>query len=243
MPRRILIIGASSTLGFATARALSSDDILLWLTYRSPEKELALHSTFPGARLSRVDLLNLADIDELTQQIRSSWNGLDALIVSSGKGLLQPAAVTQAPAVAEVIQVNLSSIIYLLTRTYSLLSRGSNPAVVLVSSIMALAGAAGMSTYSATKGAITTLTRSLAIEWAARRIRVNAVAPGIIPSPLVSEMFSLLSPAQVENIRSRHPFGFGEPEDVAHAVRFLISPEAKWITGAVLPVDGGYTAQ
>jgi NAD(P)-dependent dehydrogenase (short-subunit alcohol dehydrogenase family) len=69
------------------------------------------------------------------------------------------------------------------------------------------------------------------------------VAPGIIPSPLVSKMFQNLAKEQLQNIQQRHPLGVGEPFDVAHAVSFLLSPQSRWITGVVLGVDGGYLAQ
>jgi NAD(P)-dependent dehydrogenase (short-subunit alcohol dehydrogenase family) len=121
--------------------------------------------------------------------------------------------------------------------------KGEKSSVVLLSSILGVVGAAGTSVYGATKAAVASLARSWAIEWAPRRIRVNAVAPGVIPSPLSDSMLGSLTPEEVSTVRSRHPLGFGEPEDVAHAVVFLLGPEAKWITGVVLPVDGGYSAQ
>jgi NAD(P)-dependent dehydrogenase (short-subunit alcohol dehydrogenase family) len=126
---------------------------------------------------------------------------------------------------------------------FDLLAGGVQPAVVFLSSTMGMVGAGGMVAYSASKGAVSNLTRSLAVEWAPRKIRVNAVAPGVVPSPMVTRMFAGLEETQVREIQQRHPLGFGEPADVAEAVSFLVSPEAKWITGVVLPVDGGYTAQ
>jgi NAD(P)-dependent dehydrogenase (short-subunit alcohol dehydrogenase family) len=241
MPRRILIIGASSTLGLATARLFSSDQ--LWLTYRSEQKETLLREACPTASITRLDVNDRTGIAALETQVRSNWKALDGLVLAFGGGMLQPAQMNQPDAVANLLQVNVCSVLQLARTFFRLLSNGSLPAVVGISSIMGLVGTSGMSAYAASKGAIASLTRALAIEWAPKKIRVNAIAPGVVPSPLVSDMFSMLAAEQVEMIRMRHPLGFGEPRDVAHAVYFLLSPEAKWITGTVLPVDGGYTAQ
>lgn len=242
MKRRILIVGASSVLGQACAERLTRDGEALWLTYRSPSKGDALATRFPDARLAQVDVLEPDAIRSLIAEVGQAWSGLDGLVCAFGVGCLAPGHLIDATRVRELSMVNVESVIVLLKHAFPVLLKGEHAAVVLMSSTMGLVGAAGMSAYSATKGAIASLARSLAVEWAPRKIRVNAVAPGVIMSPLVSQMFSLLTTEQVRAIESRHLLGFGQPEDAANAVRFLLSPEAKWMTGVVLPVDGGYTA-
>jgi NAD(P)-dependent dehydrogenase (short-subunit alcohol dehydrogenase family) len=146
-------------------------------------------------------------------------------------------------AAAEMMNLNVQALVRLGREFLPLLLKGDQPSVVLISSIMGVVGAAGMSVYGASKAAVASLARSWAIEWAPRRIRVNAVAPGMVPSPMSDTILGSLSPAQVAAVQGRHPLGFGESKDVAYAVVFLLGPEAKWITGVVLPVDGGYSAQ
>lgn len=243
MARRIAIVGASSTLGFATAKLLHEQGGELWLTYHSEAKFSTLTSSFADTRISRLDLLDSTQINDFASELSKKWPALDGLVVASGIGSLQPASRNSDPAVASLFQVNVLSPIALARALYKPLRGGSSPAVVFFSSTMGLVGAGGMSAYAASEGAVANLARTLAIEWAPKKIRVNAVAPGVVPSPLVEKMFSVLPPEQVAIIRSRHPLGFGEPADVAHAVSFLLSPQSRWITGVVLPVDGGYTAQ
>ncbi|HOU88676.1 MAG TPA: SDR family oxidoreductase [Verrucomicrobiota bacterium] len=243
MKRRILIVGASSVLGQACAERLARDGESLWLTYRSPSKADALSERFPEAQLARLDVLEPDAIRSFIAEVGQAWNGLDGLVCAFGVGCLAPGHLIDTARVREIAMVNIESVILLLKHAFPALAKGQHPSVVLMSSTMGLVGAAGMSAYSATKGAVSSLARSLAVEWAPRKIRVNAVAPGVVMSPLVSQMFSLLTIEQVQAIERRHPLGFGQPEDAANAVRFLLSPEAKWLTGVVLPVDGGYTAQ
>ena len=182
----------------------------------------------------------------LDRGLHAKWAGAIfaflAAVCAFGIGYLAPGHLIDTARVHELSMVNIESVIVLLKHAFPLLLKGEHPAVVLMSSTMGLVGAAGMSAYSATKGAVSSLARSLAVEWAPRKIRVNAVAPGVVMSPLVSQMFSVLTTEQVQAIERRYPLGFGQPEDAANAVRFLLSPEAKWLTGVVLPVDGGYTA-
>lgn len=241
--RRILIIGASSTLGFATAKVLARTDAELWLTFRSVGKSALLESALPNARISKLDVTIPDQMSDLQNSIESAWGRLDGLFVAVGVGALEPAVNWKRFPSPALFDVNVRSLLDISQTFFRLLSAGDHPAVLFLSSISALAGMPGMSAYSATKGAVASLTRALAMEWAPRQIRVNALAPGIIPSPMVEQMFAGLSDVQRQAIAARHPLGQGEPDDVAHAARFLLSPEAKWITGTILPVDGGYTAQ
>lgn len=241
--RRILIVGASSTLGVATAKVLARDGVDLWLTYRSAEKEQMLRTACPEARLTRYDVCQPVQTAALQEEIEKIWGSLDGLFVSAGVGLLQPATLWKRSPSVELWDVNVRSLLDIAQAFFRPLSRGDVPSILFLSSIMGLTGSAGMSAYAASKGAVASLARALAVEWAPRSVRANALAPGIVPSPMVEEMFSNLSDIQRQAIAARHPLGFGTPEDVAHAARFLLSREARWITGVVLPVDGGYTAQ
>ena len=243
MARRILVLGASSTLGLAVARLLAEQRTQLWLTARNPQKLADLSRQFPEARAQKFDALALEDARVLRNEIHRALGGLDGLVCAFGTGAFKPAQAWSDTAAAEMIRINLEAPVRIGREFLPLLLKGEQPSVVLLSSILGVVGAAGTSVYGATKAAVASLAKSWAIEWAPRRIRVNAVAPGVIPSPLSDSMLGSLSPEQVSAVRSRHPLGFGEPEDVAHAVAFLLGPEAKWITGVVLPVDGGYSAQ
>jgi len=113
--------------------------------------------------------------------------------------------------------------------------------IVLFSSVAARTGGAGLVSYTASKGAIESATRSLALELAPQKIRVNVVAPGIVRTPMSDSYLSKLSPEQITQLEAKHLFGFGQPEDVAGPVAFLLSEDARWITGSVLVVDGGYS--
>ncbi len=242
MGRRILIVGGSSVLGCGVARALFQTE-LLWLTYRTMGKETALRDEFASARLSWLDVVELESVKALASAVKKEWSALDGLVYAAGTGLLWPASRTDDRKLSEVWSVNVSGVQRILREFYPLLIKGDAPSIVLLSSIMGLSGAGGMSAYAAAKAALIGLARSLAVEWAPHGIRVNSVAPGIVPSPLVDDMFKYLAAEQVIKIRDKHPLGFGRPDDVGNAVRFLLSPESRWITGVVLPVDGGYSAQ
>ena len=116
-------------------------------------------------------------------------------------------------------------------------------ALLFVSSIYGLVGVSGQIGYSASKGAVAAAVRSMAVELARRNIRVNALSPGLVKTPMTDEALAKLSDVQVRKIMDAHPLGIGTPEDVAKAATFLLAPENRWITGIDLVVDGGYTAQ
>ena len=116
-------------------------------------------------------------------------------------------------------------------------------AIVNTASVMGLVGPRGAVSYGATKGAIVNLTRATALDYAGENIRVNAVCPGFLNDP-TSRAGTVRSETEMQQLIARHPIGrLGRPEDVAHAIAFLASDEASFITGTCLVVDGGYTAQ
>lgn len=242
MSRKVLILGASSTLGRQITAKMSVGGHQVWGTFCRQASRLLLEECSPGCRISQLDATSPSGIRSLRVKVNGEWGSLDTLVIAYGLGSLRPVQATSTKNVEALFQLNVFSLIESAREFLGLLVKGNQPSVVLLSSTMGLVGAGGMVAYSATKGAVSNLTRSLALEWAPRRIRVNAVAPGVIASPMVHEMFANIAEEEVRHIESRHPLGVGEAADVAEAVYFLASPKAKWITGVVLPVDGGYTA-
>ena len=106
---------------------------------------------------------------------------------------------------------------------------------------MGMLGQPGKVAYSSSKSALITMSKSMALELAPRAIRVNSISPAMIKSPLLDKMFSELPESAKTSIAKMHPMGFGEPQDVANAVAYLLSDASKWVTGSNLVVDGGYS--
>ena len=238
-----LLIGSSSVLGAAAARCISQSGHSLILTYHREFKHHFLTHAFPKAELHRLDVRDGQSVASFGSMFAKRECALDGIVYAAGVGLLRPMNLSTSDQTREVVDVNVNGVLRVLRGCWPSLQRGHSASVVVVSSIMGLVGAPGMSTYGMAKAALMGLVRCLAIEWAPRGVRINAVAPGIVPSPLVDEMFKHMSSDQVEIIRQRHPLGFGQAEDVGNAIMFLLSRNARWITGVTLPVDGGYTAQ
>jgi NAD(P)-dependent dehydrogenase (short-subunit alcohol dehydrogenase family) len=239
----ILLIGSSSVLGVAAARCISETGDGLILTYHREFKHHLLRCAFPNAELHQLDIRDEESVASFGRMLIQRKCVLDGIVYAAGVGLLRPMSLSTSSQTQELLDVNVHGALRVLRSCWPSLQKSHSASVVVVSSIMGLVGAPGMSTYGMAKAALTGLVRSLAIEWAPRGIRVNAIAPGIVPSPLVDAMFRHMSAEQVDIIRQRHPMGFGQPEDVGNAIEFLLSPKARWITGVTLPVDGGYTAQ
>ena len=101
----------------------------------------------------------------------------------------------------------------------------------------------GLTAYSASKGALSSLVKPLALELAREGIRVNCLAPAMVRTEMMESVFQNMSSEQLAQLEQKHPLGFGEPRDVANAAAFLIADTGRWITGTTIFVDGGYTAQ
>jgi NAD(P)-dependent dehydrogenase (short-subunit alcohol dehydrogenase family) len=115
--------------------------------------------------------------------------------------------------------------------------------VIFISSVVGLVGENGKTLYSMTKGALIAAVKSMSMELAKRKIRVNAISPGVVESPMSKNAVYSRNEESLKKIKSLHPLGIGKPEDVANACLFLLSDASVWITGTNLVVDGGYTAR
>jgi len=175
----------------------------------------------------------------------SAYGRVDVLVANAGVIPLSTIDQTSAADWDHVMAVDGRGMFLTCKFAIEHMARQGSGSIVLLSSISGQRGQVGQAAYGPAKYVATGLTHHLAVEWAARGIRVNAVAPGTIRTDAVVNLLETPEgQAYVEEIEGRHPIGrLGEPREVAEAIAFLASDAASFITGAVLPVDGGYLAQ
>ncbi len=197
----------------------------------------------------RTDVGDVAQLAQLVDRTVEKFGRLDILVNNAGIFPFSPALETTPELWDRVLAVNLRGSFFLArTAAKAIHAGGRGGAIVNVTSIDALHPSGSLSHYDASKGGLLMLTRSLALEFAPLRIRVNAVAPGAIHTPGASEATTSLLRATgltgeefAKRFQARIPLGrMGEPDDIARAVLFLAGPAAEYITGAQLVVDGGY---
>ena len=232
--RRILISGGTSGIGRALALAFQGARARVTVTALN-EAEIEVFA--PDACGINTVQLDVRDAEAITQ-LATHLTELDILVNCAGM-ILRGGAEFDPVKFQQVIDVNLHGTLRLCTafRPQLAASRGC---IINVASMLSFFGSGFAPAYSASKGAIAQLTKSLAIAWAAEGIRVNAIAPGWIVTPLTQPLVD--SPERSQTIIDRTPMKrWGEPHDVTGAVQFLCSPAAAFITGVILPIDGGYS--
>ena len=243
-----IVAGATGGLGEAIARRLAHEGASVALLARNQERLDALAQSLTEGKHRVValscDLSQTATLREIVADLQRRLGIPQILINCVGSEQLSPFVRTSDEDIGRVLNANLRGT-FELTREFGrvLLDAKQGGAVVNLASVIGQVGVAGSSVYGAAKAAIIGWTRCLAIEWAKAEIRVNALAPGVVETPLFSRVTRRLSADQLAHIKEAYPLGLGQPEDVAAAATFLASSEARWITGTVLTVDGGYSAR
>jgi NAD(P)-dependent dehydrogenase (short-subunit alcohol dehydrogenase family) len=242
-----LITGAASGIGRATALAFSSEGasvVIADMDGKGCEETAHLLKKEKGKVVAlKVDVSSSEQVGEMIQKTVKEFGRLD--YACNNAGIEGDQAFIDEMAVAnwdKVISVNLKGVWTCMRYEIPVMKKNGG-AIVNVASIAGLIGFPGISPYVASKHGINGITKTAALEYAAKGIRVNAVCPGAIQTPMIDRFLSE-DPESIKQMEAKHPLGrFGRPEEVADAIVYLCSDKASFITGVVLPVDGGYTAQ
>ncbi len=230
--RRVLITGASSGIGLGIAQAFSAAGACVTATGATQAEVRAAAARDPDIEFAVLDVRDGAAVEALLGRI----GGLDVLVNCAG--VIRRGVEHDLAAFAEVIDINLTGTMRVCAAARPGLA-ARRGCIVNTASMLSFFGGGLVPAYSASKGGVAQLTKSLAIAYAAEGIRVNAVAPGWIATPLTQALQD--DPARSRPILARTPMGrWGTPADVAGPVLFLASPAAQFVTGVILPVDGGY---
>ncbi|MBB5933717.1 3-oxoacyl-[acyl-carrier-protein] reductase [Streptomyces zagrosensis] len=229
MSRSVLVTGGNRGIGLAIARAFAEAGDKVAITYRSGEPPA-------GFLAVKCDVTEPEQVEQAYKEIEEKQGAVEVLIANAGVTRDQLLMRMSEEDFSTVLDTNLTGTFRVVKRANRAMLRARKGRIVLISSVVGLLGSAGQANYAASKAGLVGFARSLARELGSRNITVNVVAPGFVDT----DMTRALSDEQREGIVKQVPLGrYGQAEEIAASVRFLASDEAAYITGAVIPIDGG----
>ena len=239
--RKALVTGGASGIGAATCRALAAAGAHVTIADIGQPAAEALSRELPGASVLILDISDAAAVASAFARIAS----LDILINNAGIGLVGGVAETELADFERLFRVNVTGA-FLVTRAAIPLLLASRGSIVNIGSVAGLVGVKKRFAYCATKGAVIAMTRQLAVDYPTQ-LRANCVCPGTVDTPFVEAYLEKYHRHEKDKVRAelnqRQPVGrLGRPEEIANMVLYLCSPEAEFVTGSVLAIDGGWTA-
>jgi NAD(P)-dependent dehydrogenase (short-subunit alcohol dehydrogenase family) len=236
-----LITGGNSGIGLATAKEFVNEGAYVFITgRRDPELAAAVKETARNVTGVRGDVSNLGDLDRLFAQIKQQKGKLDIVFANAGVARYAPLGKITEEFYDSIFNINVKGLLFTVQKALPMLTDGAS--IILNASIVASKGFSSNSVYSATKAAVRSVARTWTTDLKDRHIRVNAVSPGSIDTPGLSDLLASSETGQQRKkmISSAVPLGrFGTPDEIAKAVVFLASDDSSYITGTELFVDGG----
>jgi 2-deoxy-D-gluconate 3-dehydrogenase len=242
--RRAIVTGGAGGIGSAIVAGLHVEGAAVAAIGRNPSVVAVAAGLPPGPMAVGVvaDLADLAACEDGFRRAVEALGGLDILVTAHGHVLPQHSASADLADFERTMATNLTSVFRLSQLAYAEMEPRGGGKIIHIASMYAFLGGLRVAAYAASKGGVAQLTKSLAIEWAASGVNVNAVAPGYVRTGLNRHIWD--DPERAGQVLARIPAGrWGEPTDVVGPVVFLASRLADYVHGVVLPVDGGYLAR
>lgn len=245
--RTAIVTGAKSGIGLATAKRLAADGAKVVMADTENAEEEASLITAEGhdARFVPTDVSEEAQVINLVDKALSAHGRVDILVNSAGIELAKTVPDTTLAEWERVMDVNLKGVFLCSRAVIPIMRRHGSGTIINVSSEQGLVGASENAAYTATKGGVIQLTKSMAIDHAQDGIRVNSVAPGPVRTPLFDRFIESVEDPDAElraTLEATVLKRLGRPEEIANVIAFLASDEASYMTGAIVVVDGGLTA-
>lgn len=246
MSQCTLITGAASGIGMACAQRFAAEGHALVLVDRDAEGLARTVAALPAATQSLTcpgSVTDPADVDAAFARATERFGGVDCVVTSAGIVRTGPSVDVPLEDFRAQMEVNVTGTwLYAQAAARGLVARGARGSIVMIGSVYGASGAPQRAGYCASKGAVHNLAQSLAVEWGPLGIRVNAVAPTGVRTPMVQALIDA-GTYNTAGVQGRTPLGrLAEADEIAAACWFLASAQAAMITGAILPVDGGWLA-
>jgi NAD(P)-dependent dehydrogenase (short-subunit alcohol dehydrogenase family) len=240
-----LVTGAASGIGKTTSIVLSKLGAKLILC---DIDEIGLENTKRecgnGHIILPIDLADSASIKPKVIDVIPEFGKLNGFVHLAGRPYIAPLKSVSEAKCKEIFAINTYAALELAkVFTNRNVYIGAKGSIVLVSSVYGHVGSAANVAYAMSKSAIHGITKSLSIELAEKEIRVNCVAPGFVKTNMLNKASNMFDAKYAETLNRLHPLGMGDPEDVAFSIAYLLSDAAKWVSGTILNIDGGFTAQ
>lgn len=242
--KKLIVTGGASGIGLATSRRCLEEGAHVVIAdlpaSAGTERAARLADLHPGrVRFIAADVTCTDSVESLFREAQSAMGEIHGVFNNAGLAVSSPTVNLSDEDYLRVVEVNLHGVFRVARSALRAMFAQGHGAIVNCASVLGSSGRAGASAYCASKGGVLNLTRALAMEAAPRKVRVNAISPGYVDTP----MLAVMPQDRREALRKLHPLGrLGRDVEVANAALFLLSDEASFITGANLTVDGGYSA-